>query len=664
MGASLPLHSSDNTIRLWDFQERRLLGTFEGHTGAVVCIAFSPDGRLLASKSLDSSVRLWSIDTKEMVSALNEPSLPYGWYSGITFHPNAPLLATLGEKDTVVRLWELDYHSLLGSVPFATSIQYSNAKVVLVGDRGVGKTSLSLVLRNQPFVPPKSTHGRNVWLFDSQEEDFNDGRKEIHEIFLWDLAGQPNYRLIHQLHLDEVALALIVFDANSDIHPFAGVYYWERVLRLVQRLEHISPFIMKRFLVAACIDRGKNISLTYTKKLINELNLDKYFETSAKEDRNIVELREAIKGAINWEILPKVKSTALFQRIKDFIIDLREHSLTLDFLENLYQIFLRSKFAVEESEELLAQFETCIKFMNSRVPLSNSVLATIYLLKPELLDYYASALINAVYDELDGLGNILIDKVMDGGFRIPEENRLGNKEQKKLLLTAMIDQLQDHDIASREYTNEGSYLVFPSLSTREFPEPTDPLQNDASFYFEGPVLDIYATLAVRLSHCGFFKKKEIGKDIVTFTAPVDNPDEDTPGTCGISLYNRGEGCGELTLSFDKHMSRDKRSLFKLFVYDHLQTRTLPKTIRWIPRCTRCEEPFTESAIKLRQEHGFNTIICSACGTEISIYNTQMSASAIYQSQVFTLNSVANAQRERERNITIRFGESSAIILKR
>ncbi len=59
--------------------------------------------------------------------------------------------------------------------------------------------------------------------------------EEIREILLWDLAGQPGYRLIHQLHLDEVTLALIVMDALSETDPFAGVHHWDRALRAAQR---------------------------------------------------------------------------------------------------------------------------------------------------------------------------------------------------------------------------------------------------------------------------------------------------------------------------------------------------------------------------------------------------------------------------------------------
>ncbi len=65
-GRRLASGSSDNTIRLWDVSDPAaptLLGQpLHGHTGAVRSLAFSPDGKRLASGSDDHTVILWNID--------------------------------------------------------------------------------------------------------------------------------------------------------------------------------------------------------------------------------------------------------------------------------------------------------------------------------------------------------------------------------------------------------------------------------------------------------------------------------------------------------------------------------------------------------------------------------------------------------------------------
>ncbi len=71
----------------------------------------------------------------------------------------------------------------------ASSLSYSNAKVVLLGDSGVGKSGLCLALTGQPFAPTASTHGRHVWTFDSKTIELDGGQREIRETLLWDLPG-------------------------------------------------------------------------------------------------------------------------------------------------------------------------------------------------------------------------------------------------------------------------------------------------------------------------------------------------------------------------------------------------------------------------------------------------------------------------------------------
>lgn len=133
---------------------------------------------------------------------------------------------TSGQRTEDICVWQLAFDQLLHPSSTSETVHYVNAKVVLVGDSGIGKSALGLVLSEHPFAATDSTHGRRIWTFDSQEMSLDGQRKETRETLLWDLAGQPGYQLIHQLYLNEVTVALVVFDTRSETDPFAGVRHW------------------------------------------------------------------------------------------------------------------------------------------------------------------------------------------------------------------------------------------------------------------------------------------------------------------------------------------------------------------------------------------------------------------------------------------------------
>ncbi len=103
-GKILASASADKTVRLWDVASRQPLGTpLTGHKDHVRCVAFSPDGKILASASEDKTVRLWDVASRQPLATLSGHGGPV--YS-VAFSPDGKILASASE-DKTVRLWDV-----------------------------------------------------------------------------------------------------------------------------------------------------------------------------------------------------------------------------------------------------------------------------------------------------------------------------------------------------------------------------------------------------------------------------------------------------------------------------------------------------------------------------------------------------------------------------
>src|SRR5262245_63381774 len=70
-GKTLASTHNDSTIQLWDVKTGRLIRSFTGHTGHVPVIVFSPDGKLLAGGSPDQTVKLWDVSSERFIRAFS-----------------------------------------------------------------------------------------------------------------------------------------------------------------------------------------------------------------------------------------------------------------------------------------------------------------------------------------------------------------------------------------------------------------------------------------------------------------------------------------------------------------------------------------------------------------------------------------------------------------
>ena len=610
-GETLASGSYDNTVKLWEARSGKLLRTLEGHTGQVERVAFSADGRLLASRSDDHTIRLWSCETWETVAVIPEPKRGLGWIPTLAFHPTLPRLATAGsepntpdrEQCRLIHVWDLDLAVLLGrSLGFQpeqntgragsptyeglghTDSHYRNAKVVLVGNSSVGKSGLGLVLAGRKFRATESTHGRHIWLMENATAvgrallpvEFaaanaslkTTGRDahptdtaEMRETLLWDLAGQPGYRLVHQLHLHEISVALVLFDARSETEPFSGVSYWARAIDSARR----ENFPLKKFLVAARCDRnGPSVSRQRIDEIVQRYGFDGYFETSAKRGDEVEELRAALCRAINWDDLPAVTRTSEFKITKDFLVAKKRRGTIIEESAALFRDLLTSVSKRQQAPLTRAVFDACLQQLETTGLIRRLPFADFVLLQPEMLDDYCGWLTQAARKEPDGLGFLSEEDARAGKFKMDADRPLalqGRKQQEQTLLLATVEESLSRGLAIRtvDAIRGRTLLVFPAELRQELPDYPGGYSLAVRFRFHGPVRGIYASLVVRLIYSMEFDKEKLHRNAALFKAKHDQG-----RICGLAVDYpdvEDDSLGRLTVFFDDNTRSGSKNLF-------------------------------------------------------------------------------------------------------
>ena len=103
-GLMLASGSVDNTVKLWNPNNGQLKGTLTGHTLWVESVTFSPDGQTLASASRDGTIRLWNPQTGDEKKTLTGNT---DWIEQIAFSPDGTILASGSQEERRIRLWNV-----------------------------------------------------------------------------------------------------------------------------------------------------------------------------------------------------------------------------------------------------------------------------------------------------------------------------------------------------------------------------------------------------------------------------------------------------------------------------------------------------------------------------------------------------------------------------
>jgi WD40 repeat protein len=131
-GRYLASGSADKTIKIWDTKTGTELSTLTGHSEAVNSVAYSPDGRYLASASSDETIKIWDVkNNKELNTFIYNYSKTItgvGYLIRIAYSPNGRYLAS-GYLNGTIQLWDVKtgnkVHTLTGHSGSVIPLAYS-----------------------------------------------------------------------------------------------------------------------------------------------------------------------------------------------------------------------------------------------------------------------------------------------------------------------------------------------------------------------------------------------------------------------------------------------------------------------------------------------------------------------------------------------------------
>ena len=634
-GQTLASGSRDRTVKLWEVASGRLLRTLEGHTNSVEAVAFSINGRLLASKSSDGTLRLWSCETWETVAVIPEPTHTTFWISSLAAHTVLPLLATSGSKphtpenelSRLIHFWELDLDTLLGKAAKANRaaevVHHTTAKIVLVGDSGVGKTGLGWRLVHGEYKEHSSTHGQQFWVLDELGARRKDGTEG--EAILWDLAGQPDYRLTHALFLDDADLALVLFDPTDSRDPLHGVEFWLKQLKAGLasgssgqeteggEAQKLCPTI----LVGARADRGE---ARLTQEELDEFCRQRgisggYLSTSAKYAIGLDDLLRRMKEQIPWEQKPATVTTVTFKRIKDYVLGMKENRRIRKVIVSPQDLRVRLEETDGAWEFTDAEMMTAVRHLSNygyvRV-LRTSKGEERILLVPELLNNLAASFVLEARRNQKGLGSLEERRLLAGEYEFRELEKLTEEEQSILLDSAALLFLK-HNICFRETDLGGkSYLVFPELINLKKPLlEGDETEDSVAYTVSGAIENVYASLVVLLGYTQTFTRTnqwrnqaryEVGDGLI----------------CGFRQDDEREGELNLVLYFGTNVGQPVRTLFQGLFESFLARRNL-SVFRYEPVvCGRCNHQLARVVTRERLLGGMDSAFCPNCGEKLRL----------------------------------------------
>jgi small GTP-binding protein len=631
------LFASTDTARIFviDTETGEIQRTLEAGVEPIPALALSADGKMLCARAADDQVRLWRCADWTLLGTFRQGApgasgdADYLFPKQVAFHPSQPLLAvTMHEgSQSHTRIGVFRCNETGQAAEAHKAVFYATARIALVGDPGVGKTGLGRRLAGQPFAPTPPTHGQQFWVIKELGKTLRDGT--LCEAVLWDFAGQPEYRPIHSLFLDDIDLALIVFDAARDTGFDTVDYWWKQLGKGKSKC--------KILLVAARVDWNRPLAaLEEYEAYCLEKHINGYVATSAVTGEGVDQLIELIRQNINWSRKEATVTTELFKGIKDGVLRLKSDGSIAPLLEwNTLRSRLTASAEIQKFTN--ADMETAVGHLEAHgyVRVLPGAEKSV-LLSPDLLINLTARLLLAARADRRNAGVLDESAIQRNDIRLAELDNLDGRG-RSLLLNAAIEMLIRRNLCFRQESKGKNYLIFPSLITERHIDEDDEreLEDDSTFVLKGKTENAYPTLVVLIGYTSDFQRAELWQGQAEYRTKNGH-------VCGFRLIpSRRKHEHEFALYFSKSTPTEIRNQFKgLF---ETIARSLPeiKLLHYpsvtCPSCqSRQDRDTLMKRVRVQRVH----LICEECGHKIGM-------SSIYDEAELSLKELQEVERKRE-----------------
>ena len=190
-------------IWFYDAETYREMALLTGHTGVVRAVAFSPDGKTLASGARDRTIKLWDIETGDVITCIGHR----GGVESVAFSPDGKMVVS-GAEDSTVRLWNTADGQSLATF----TKQADRVRIFSVAFSPDGKTVAS----------GGSDNTINLWDIETKR---NIATLTGHEDIIFSVAFSPDGRILVSGSQDDT-VKLWHVETAQNLHTFR---HWERV---------------------------------------------------------------------------------------------------------------------------------------------------------------------------------------------------------------------------------------------------------------------------------------------------------------------------------------------------------------------------------------------------------------------------------------------------